>query len=158
MVRIAIAGAAGRMGKNLIAACQESEGVTCSAASERPGSSLIGTDAGELAGVGMLGVQVVHDLSSVLDQFDVLIDFTRPEATLTHLALCRTAAKSVVIGTTGFTPEQKDQIKEASADTAIVFAPNMSVGVNLCFKLLELAAQVLGDDVDIEVIEAPSSS
>jgi 4-hydroxy-tetrahydrodipicolinate reductase len=143
------------MGRNLINACEESEAVRCAAASERPDSSLIGADAGELAGLGKaLGVTVTGDISSRLDGFDVLIDFTRPDATLANLALCRGAGKRMVIGTTGFSAEQKAQIAEAAQDIAIVFAPNMSVGVNLCFKLLELSARVMGNDVDIEVIEA----
>ncbi len=154
MVRIAVAGAAGRMGKHLIDACQQTEGACCSAALDHPNSSLLGCDAGELAGVGHLGVTVVGDLSTILHEFDVLIDFTRPEATLAHLELCRTTAKSVVIGTTGFSTAQKEQIKKAAEDISVVFAPNMSVGVNLSFKLLEMAARVLGDSVDIEVIEA----
>jgi 4-hydroxy-tetrahydrodipicolinate reductase len=90
----------------------------------------------------------------VLDDFDVLIDFTRPEATLAHLAICRGAGKAMVIGTTGFDEDQKAVIREASKDIPVVFAPNMSVGVNLCFKLLELAARVMGDAADIEIIEA----
>ena len=116
--------------------------------------TLLGNDAGELAGVGRLGVAVSADVDARSADFDVLIDFTRPEATLAHLALCRKARKRLVIGTTGFSPEQREEIAAASRDIGIVFAPNMSVGVNLCFKLLDIAARVLGDDVDIEIIEA----
>lgn len=154
MIRIAISGCAGRMGKHLVEACTQMDGVTLGAASEHPGSSLIGADAGELAGVGRLGVNVVADLASVVHDFDVLIDFTRPEVTLAHLALCRANGKKLVIGTTGFSDEQKQVIRAAASDIGIVFAPNMSVGVNLCFKLLEMAAKVLGDDYDVEIIEA----
>jgi 4-hydroxy-tetrahydrodipicolinate reductase len=154
MTRIAVTGAAGRMGRALIEACQQIEGLSLGAAIERPGSSLVGADAGELAGIGRNGVQVVENLGSVLDTFDVLVDFTRPEVTLNNLALCRKAGKAMVIGTTGFDEAGKQAIREAANDIAIIFAPNMSVGVNLSLKLLDLAARVLGDEVDIEIIEA----
>ncbi len=154
MVRIAVAGAAGRMGRNVIAACSQTEGVRCTVALERTGSAMLGADAGELAGVGKLGVTVVDDLTQSLGEFDVLVDFTQPEATLNHLELCRVAGKKMVIGTTGMSPGQKTLIAKAADVMPVVFAPNMSVGVNLCFKLLELAARVLGDGVDVEVIEA----
>lgn len=154
MTRIAVTGAAGRMGRNLIRAVHEHAGLTLSAALEQPGSTLLGSDAGELAGLGRLGVTLGADLDAVADAFDVLIDFTRPEPTLEHLAFCRRARRRMVIGTTGFSAAQQQQIAAAGAETAIVFAPNMSVGVNLCLKLLDMAARVLGDEVDIEVIEA----
>jgi 4-hydroxy-tetrahydrodipicolinate reductase len=154
MTRIAVTGAAGRMGRALIEACQQIEGLTLGAAIERPGSSMVGTDAGELAGIGRHGVQVVENLGSVLDAFDVLVDFTRPEVTLNNLAVCRGAGKAMIIGTTGFDDAGKQAIREAAKDIPIVFAPNMSVGVNLSLKLLDLAARVLGDEVDIEIIEA----
>jgi 4-hydroxy-tetrahydrodipicolinate reductase len=111
-------------------------------------------DAGELAGTGVLGVPVVDDLSGLTDRFDVLIDFTRPEATLTHVDLCRAAGRRLVIGTTGLSAEQRGHVAQAADAIAIVLAPNMSVGVNLCLKLVDLAARVLGDEVDVEIIEA----
>jgi len=154
MLRIAIAGAAGRMGKTLIEACQQTEGVSVSAAIERPGISLIGADVGEIAGVGTLDVQLVDDVASVVEDFDTLIDFTSIETTLKNLEICKANARHIIIGTTGFNDEQKQIIKNAAEKTAIVFAPNMSVGVNLCLKLLEMAASVLNEDYDIEVIEA----
>ncbi|MCQ4348182.1 4-hydroxy-tetrahydrodipicolinate reductase [Pseudomonas stutzeri] len=154
MRRIAVMGAAGRMGKNLIEAVQQAPGAVLAAAIDRPGSSLIGADAGELAGVGRLDVALVDDLARVLGDFDVLIDFTHPSVTLQNLAICRAAGKAMVIGTTGFTPEEKRQLAEAAREIPIVFAANFSVGVNLCLKLLDTAARVLGDDVDIEIIEA----
>jgi len=154
MTRIAITGAAGRMGRSLIEACQQTDGLEVSVALEHPESTLLGSDAGDLAGIGKLGVPVGADLAAVTDAFDVLIDFTRPEPTLANLEICRQAGRRMVIGTTGFSDEQKAQIEAAAQDIAIVFAPNMSVGVNLCLKLLDTAARVLGDDVDIEVIEA----
>jgi 4-hydroxy-tetrahydrodipicolinate reductase len=142
------------MGRSLIEACLQTDGLEITAALEHPESSLLGSDAGDLAGVGRLGVRVQSDLSAVVDDFDVLIDFTRPEATLANLAVCRASGRRMVIGTTGFSAAQKEQIAAAAGKTAIVFAPNMSVGVNLCLKLLDLAARVLGDEVDIEIIEA----
>ena len=154
MTRIAVAGAAGRMGRNLIQAVAEAEGAELSVASERPDHGFIGADAGELAGIGRNGVQIHPDLEPLVDAFDVLIDFTGPEATLQHLDLCMTAGRALVIGTTGFDAGQKARIAEAAQAIPIVFAPNMSVGVNLCFKLLEIAARVMGGDADIEIIEA----
>ncbi|MEW8014392.1 MAG: 4-hydroxy-tetrahydrodipicolinate reductase [Candidatus Sedimenticola endophacoides] len=154
MTRVAVVGAAGRMGKTLIQAVCDAPGVRLGAATERPGSSLIGADAGELAGVGRLGVAISDSLEKVLEQFDVVIDFTSPQATMAHLALCRANGKRMVIGTTGLDDGQKGALRDATTEIGIVFAPNMSVGVNLCFKLLDIAARVLGDDVDIEVIEA----
>lgn len=154
MVRIAIAGAAGRMGRHLIEACQQAADTELCVAVERADSAFIGVDAGELAGLGGLGVVVSADLAAQLDAFDVLIDFTRPEPTMVHVELCRRSGKRMIIGTTGFSAEQKSAIQAAAQEIGIVAAPNFSVGVNLCFKLLDLAARVLGDDVDIEIIEA----
>lgn len=153
MIKIAITGAAGRMGRALIQACDTPN--TCLAvALERPGSSLIGSDAGELVGMNKLNVPLVDQLVTVLDNFEVLVDFTSPEATLAHLALCRNSGKRMVIGTTGFSAAERAQIAAAAEEIAIVFAPNMSVGVNLTFKLVEIAAKILGEQVDIEIIEA----
>jgi len=154
MTRIAITGAAGRMGRTLIEACSQTEGLSLGVALERPDSSLIGADAGELAGIGRNGVRVGADPAAAVNDFDVLVDFTRPEATLANLDVCRTSGRRMVIGTTGFSGVQRARIAEAARDIAIVFAPNMSVGVNLCLKLLDIAARVLGDEVDVEVIEA----
>jgi 4-hydroxy-tetrahydrodipicolinate reductase len=142
------------MGRSLVEACQQVDGLEVSVALEHPGSSLLGSDAGELAGIGKLGIPVGAQLAAVTADFDVLIDFTRPEPTLAHLEVCRQAGRRMVIGTTGFSDEQKARIAAAAQDIAIVFAPNMSVGVNLCLKLLDMAARVLGDDVDVEIIEA----
>ncbi|MGI0118344.1 4-hydroxy-tetrahydrodipicolinate reductase [Zooshikella sp. RANM57] len=154
MIRIAVVGAAGRMGRTLIQAITESSDCQLTVATDRPDSSLVGADVGELAGLGKMNIALSASLDNCLDQFDVVVDFTRPEHTLHNVALCQQSNKAIVIGTTGFSNEQKQQLQEAAKTTSIVFAPNMSVGVNLCFKLLELAAKVMGDDVDIEVIEA----
>lgn len=154
MTRIAVTGVGGRMGRTLIEAIHQTDGVSVGVALEHAGSSLIGADAGELAGVGRLGVKVSTDAASVAGQFDVLIDFTRPDGTLEYLEACERAGKAMVIGTTGFTEQQKQRIARAGDKIALVMAPNMSVGVNLCLKLLDMAARVLGDSVDIEIIEA----
>jgi 4-hydroxy-tetrahydrodipicolinate reductase len=152
--RVAIAGAGGRMGRALIEACCETEGLSLGLALERPGSTLLDADAGEVAGVGRLDTPVVSTLEGHEQDFDVLIDFTRPEPSLSHLAFCRAHGKAIIIGTTGFSEAQKAEIRAAGEVIPVVFAPNMSIGVNLCLRLLDLAARVLGDDVDIEIIEA----
>ena len=154
MTRIAVTGAAGRMGKTLIEAVANAEGVELTAAIERPESSLIGVDAGELAGLGKNGVVVVSDLSQIIDQFDVLIDFTAPVATVSNAAMCQQAGKKIVVGTTGFNDQQKAEVLLIAEGTAVCMASNFSTGVNLCFKLLDLAARVLGEESDIEVYEA----
>lgn len=153
-VRVAIAGAGGRMGRQLIQAALQMDGVKLGAALERAGSSLVGSDAGELAGVAKTGVLVSDSLDAVVNDFDVFIDFTRPEGTLNHLAFCRQHGKGMVIGTTGFDDAGKQAITDASAQIPIVFAANFSVGVNVMLKLLEKAAKVMGDYTDIEIIEA----
>ena len=152
--RIAVTGAAGRMGKTLIEAVALAEGCELTAALEHPESSLIGADAGELAGQGKNGVRIAGSVNEVIDDFDVLIDFTVPAATLANAKACGAAGKKMIIGTTGFNPEQKAELDAAIADIAICQASNFSTGVNLCFKLLEMAAEVMGNDVDIEVYEA----
>ncbi|ASU16652.1 4-hydroxy-tetrahydrodipicolinate reductase [Actinobacillus pleuropneumoniae] len=152
-LKIGIVGAGGRMGRNLITAVQNAEGVELGAAFERKGSSLVGADAGEVAGIGATGVKISDDLSQNTN-FDVLIDFTRPEGTLEHIKFCVANGKKMVIGTTGFDDAGKQAIQTAAEQISIVFASNYSVGVNLVFKLLEKAAKVMGDYCDIEVIEA----
>ncbi|WP_392567058.1 4-hydroxy-tetrahydrodipicolinate reductase [Utexia brackfieldae] len=153
-VRIAVAGSGGRMGRQLIEAIQHADGVVLTAAFERSGSSLIGSDAGELAGIGQIGVLISDNLLLAKDHFDIFIDFTRPDGTLAHLTYCQQHRKMMVIGTTGFDESGKQRIKQAAADIGIVFAANFSVGVNLLLKLLEKAATVMGDYTDIEIIEA----
>lgn len=154
MLRIAIAGATGRMGKTLIETILRTPTVALGAASVLADDPALGKDIGTACGLVPLAVKAVADLAIVKDQFDVLIDFTTPKATLGHLKLCAAAGKLLVIGTTGFSSEEKQLIAAAAERTAIVFAPNMSVSVNLCFKLLELAAKVIGEESDIEIIEA----
>ena len=154
MICIAVVGASGRMGVVLCKATVLADKAALVIAVSRPGSDAIGKDVGELIGIGALDIKVVDDLAPVIDQFDVLIDFTRPDASMAFIELCRQASKKIVIGTTGYSDAQKAVIAEAAKDVAIVLAPNMSVGVNLALKLLEMTAKVMGDYTDIEVIEA----
>lgn len=150
--QIAIMGAAGRMGRALIEACSLTPSVRLSAAIDRSDSTLVGKDAGECSGVWKMAVPVTGSLEEAAD-FDVLIDFTLPEVTLANLEFCRARGKRMVIGTTGFTPQQRATITAAAEHNAIVLAPNMSVGVNLALKLLEMTTRVLGNAADIDIID-----
>jgi len=155
MIRIAIAGVAGRMGRTLVQAVVDKNDVAVvGAGTTLPDDPQHGQDIGLISGNGVLGVAASAALSDCLQDFDVLIDFTSPEATLEHLGICQAAGKAIVIGTTGFTPDQKQQISAAAGSMPVVMAPNMSAGVNISLKLLELAARAMGDDVDIEIVEA----
>ena len=151
--RIAIAGASGRMGQMLIDAVRAADDCQLSGALDIPSSPAIGQDAGAYAGQ-VTGVLISTHLPTALASSQFLIDFTRPEGTLNHLAHCRQAGIAMVIGTTGFTDAQKAEIVAASRDIPIMMAPNMSVGVNVTLKLLEMAARALATGYDIEVIEA----
>ena len=153
MTRIAVMGAAGRMGKVLIEAVQQAPGVSLGAAIVSPRSSLAGADAGELAGVGKLGVVLNTSLADTTNDFDVLIDFTNPELSLSNLALCVQLNKAMVIGTTGLSNAQKQTMAQLAEQTPVVFAPNMSVGINLLLDILHRAASVLQDGYDVEIIE-----
>jgi len=152
--RIAVTGAAGRMGRTLVGASQEFEGIRLAGAVEAPGNAFLGQDAGLLAGVGELGIAIGDSLQAIAADFDVLVDFTLAAASTENIHICRTAGKCAVVGTTGFSVAQRARVAEDAEHIAIVLAPNMSVGVNLCFKLLDMAARALGDDVDVEIIEA----
>jgi 4-hydroxy-tetrahydrodipicolinate reductase len=154
MTRIAIAGAAGRMGKALIESVVKQHDAQLVAAIVRPGSSLMGADAGELAGVGKTGVRITDSLADVIDGIDVLIDFSAPHATLENAALCARHKKPIVIGTTGFSATEKAVLLDNQAHIPLLLSANFSTGVNLCFKLLDMAARVLGDEYDVEVYEA----
>ncbi|SDE35861.1 dihydrodipicolinate reductase [Variovorax sp. CF079] len=151
--RIAIAGASGRMGHMLIEAVREAQDCRLAGALDVAGSPAIGSDAAAFLGFTS-GVPIVADLRTGLQDAQVLIDFTRPEGTLAHLAVCRELGVQAVIGTTGFSDAQKAEIAAAAKEIAIVMAPNMSVGVNVTFKLLEMAAKALATGYDIEIIEA----
>lgn len=152
-LNIAIAGSSGRMGRALLEAVERAPDMRLTAALERMGSPYLHKDAGELIGTPC-GIDISDDVTAALSVSSLLIDFTRPEATLVHLARCRAKSVKMVIGTTGFSMEQKEALEAASKDIPIVFAPNMSVGVNVAFKLTEMAARVLNEDYDIEIIEA----
>lgn len=154
MTRIAITGAAGRMGRVLIEAVETNQETQLGAALVLADDPMVGVDAGALAGLGaVLNIPVTTDIHAVLDQFDVLIDFTSPEATMAHIDVCAKAGKGIVIGTTGLSEAQKQVMVAMSSEAKIVFAPNYSVGVNLCLNLLRMAASVMGEDSDIEVVE-----
>jgi 4-hydroxy-tetrahydrodipicolinate reductase len=152
--RIAITGAAGRMGRTLVGACQDFEGVRVTGAIEAPGNAFLGQDAGMIAGVGDIGIAVGDSLQAIGTDFDVLIDFTLAEASTENIHICRAAGKCAVVGTTGFSAAQRARVEKDAEHIALVLAPNMSVGVNLLFKLLDVAARALGDEVDVEIIEA----
>lgn len=153
VLRVAIAGASGRMGRMLVEAVLQSADCALAGVFDRAGSAVVGQDAGAFLG-RTTGVVVTDDVRAALAGADVMIDFTRPEGTLAHLALCRELGVKAVIGTTGFTDAQKAQIAEAARDVAIVMAPNMSVGVNVVLKLLDTAARALAEGYDIEIVEA----
>jgi 4-hydroxy-tetrahydrodipicolinate reductase len=152
-VKVAVAGASGRMGRMLIEAVLGSADCTLAGALDVQGSPAIGLDAGAALG-RTSGIEISADPKRALAAADVLIDFTRPEGTLGHLAACRELGVRAVVGTTGFGAEGKAQIGAFARETAIVFAPNMSVGVNVVMRLLDLAARSLGPAYDVEVIEA----
>ncbi|WP_027349584.1 4-hydroxy-tetrahydrodipicolinate reductase [Halotalea alkalilenta] len=155
MTRIAIMGASGRMGRMLVQAVLEDELADLGGAVVRSGSSLVGVDIGELCGLGRAGITAVDGLDRIVDDFDVLIDFTTPATTLDSLAFCAEHGKGMVIGTTGLDAEQSNQLEAYAKRLPLVFAANMSTGVNLSLNLLATAAKALGDaGFDIEVIEA----
>lgn len=153
-INIAITGAAGRMGKMLIEAVQQNPNATLSAAVVRPGSSLIGADAGEVAGIGRIGIAMLGSLSETEGDFDVLIDFSLPESTLENVSYCVEHSKGIVIGTTGFDDETLDLLGKLESKLPYIRAANYSTGVTLSIKLLEMASRVMGEDSDIEIVEA----
>lgn len=154
LIRIAISGASGRMGRQIIRAVQKTDGIVLSAALSRLGSSIVGVDAGELAGIGVIGIPISDKVDEIVEDFDVLLDFTNPKSTLRHLSVCLAECKTMVIGTTGFDDIQKQAILDASKHIGIVLSANFSVGVNLMIKLLEKVSSVIGESSDIEIIEA----
>jgi len=153
MIKVAVTGAAGRMGQRIIALVTGTEALTVAGAIESPLHHAVGQDAGLGAGCGLLKVAITAELARALEPSDVLIDFTWPEVTMQNLAECVRLGKSMVIGTTGLSPQQRSEVEAASQLIPIVFAPNMSVGVNVCFKLLKELATTLGDDFDVEIVE-----
>ena len=152
-LNIAVAGSSGRMGRALLNAIMKDSDLHLQTALEISGNPFLGKDVGVLTGVPS-SVIVTENFSAALPGCDVLIDFTRPDGTIKHLSVCREEGVKMVIGTTGFSVEQKEMLIAASKDTALVVAPNMSVGVNVTFKLLDIAAKVLGENYDVEIVEA----
>lgn len=154
MTRVGVVGAAGKMGKTLISLIHESAQLSLCAAIEQPGTPAVGQDAGELAGVGRLGITVSDDLAAVTAEIDVLIDFTIAAATVAHLAICDAHGTPMVIGTTGLSASEIERLHDVGRRLPIVFASNYSVGVNATFRLVEEAARILGNEVDVEIIES----
>jgi 4-hydroxy-tetrahydrodipicolinate reductase len=154
MVRTIVSGAAGRMGGRIIHMIEATEGISLTGALEQPGHSAVGKDVGEVTGLPKKGITVSGSLAELLPQGDVLIEFTHPEPTLEHLKEVAAAGKAMVIGTTGLNPEQVGELKWLAEKTRVVFAPNMSVGVNLMFKVVENIAKILTEGYDVEIVEA----
>ena len=154
MVRAAVAGIAGRMGSRIAQLVRETEGIDLVAGFERPDHPCVGRDIGEVIGAGRLEKPVAARIQDVLQEVDVVIDFTAAIASLQHAAEASSAGKAMVIGTTGFSDAQRARLAEAARSIALVVAPNMAVGVNATFKLAETAAKILGDDYDVEIVEA----
>ena len=153
MVATTVSGAAGRMGRALIQAVHDTPGLELVGALERTGIAELGADAGELAGIGRLGVAVTDDVRTALQKCALMIDFTMAAATLAKLPLCRELGTAMVIGTTGFDDAGRTAIAAAARDIPIMMTPNMSVGVNVLFGLVDMAARALGNSVDVEVID-----
>jgi 4-hydroxy-tetrahydrodipicolinate reductase len=154
MINVIVAGAAGRMGCRLVALIKDSTTLTLAGAIEGKGHDAVGSDAGETAGCGHAGLPITDNLSSLLDRGEVVVDFSSPEATLDHLRTAAQYRRAMVIGTTGFSVSQLEELKSLASQVPCVLSPNMSVGVNLIYKVISEMAKTLGDDYDIEVIEA----
>src|SRR5512134_508165 len=154
MTKVIVAGAAGRMGSRLVALIKDSSALTLTGAIEGKGHHALGKDAGEAAGAGRIGVPITNDLTALLTQGEVVIEFSAPEATLVHCHAVAEQRRAMVIGTTGFNTAELDELKSLAKRFPCVLSPNMSVGVNLIFKVISEMARTLGDDYDIEVIEA----
>lgn len=152
-VRVIVSGASGRMGRMLVRAVTEARGMELAGATEHPGSESLGRDAGELAGIETLAVLLTDNIENCADA-DVVIDFTTPKATLAHARFAAEHGMRMVIGTTGFSAEQLDELKQVLADSSVVMAANYSVGVTLALNLIRQAAEVLGPDYDAEIFEA----
>jgi 4-hydroxy-tetrahydrodipicolinate reductase len=154
MIKVIVAGAAGRMGSRLVALIKDSTALTLAGAIEGKGHHALGEDAGEIAGCGKAGIPITEDLAPLLERGEVVIDFSAPEATLDHLRTVAQHRRAMVIGTTGLSAAELDELKSLARHVPCVFSPNMSVGVNLIYKVISEMAKTLGDEYDIEVIEA----
>ncbi len=153
MIKVAVTGAAGRMGGRIITLITEADGMEVAGAIEMAGHARLGDDAGYVAGCGDLGVAITDSLEQGLANADVLIDFTWPEVTIGNAEVCARLGKAMVVGTTGLNLEQREVIKRVAQSSPVVFAPNMSVGVNVCFKLLKDMAKTFGEGFDVEIVE-----
>lgn len=153
MIKIIVCGAAGRMGKRIINLAGDEEGLMITGAVERSGNSDLGMDAGELSGSGNISLPLTDNLSAVIEGGDVVIDFSSPESSLVNAAIAAEHHKSLVVGPTGFSQEEEALLEETVKGISCVFSPNMSVGVNLLFKLVEEVAGTLGEEYDIEIVE-----
>ncbi len=154
MIKVVVAGAAGRMGSRLVALLKDSAALTLTGAVERKGHISIGEDAGELAGCGKTGIPITDDLTALLDRGEVVIDFSTPQSSLIHLRTVAQHRRAMVIGTTGFSSQELDELKSLARQVPCVFSPNMSVGINVIFKVITEMAKILGEEYDLEVIEA----
>lgn len=154
MIKVIVAGAAGRMGGRLVCLLKESAALTLAGAIESKGHVSIGEDAGEVAGCGHMGVPIRDDFAAVIERGEVVIDFSAPTATLEHLRAAAQSRRAMVIGTTGFSPQELTELRSLAKSIPCVFSPNMSVGVNIIFKAIADMAKTFGEDYDIEVIEA----
>ncbi|MBI5233649.1 MAG: 4-hydroxy-tetrahydrodipicolinate reductase [Deltaproteobacteria bacterium] len=154
MIKAVVTGAAGRMGGRIISLIRDTSGIELSGALERGGHPAVAKDAGIFAGIGAIGIPITSRMEDVIGSADVVIDFTAAEASLENLRAVSTAKKAIVIGSTGFTPAQMEQVKEYCRDIPCVLSANMSVGVNVLLKVLRDAAKILGDDYDVEIVEA----
>jgi 4-hydroxy-tetrahydrodipicolinate reductase len=153
-MKIAVSGAAGRMGRRIVALGHEHPEIQVSGALEAAGNPAAGMDVGEIAGIGHIGVPITDDVKEVLANCDVLVDFSAPGASLEHVKAAAEAGKAIVVGTTGFSEDQKRELREAGAGTRFLIAPNMSMGVNLLFSLAGRVAGILGDNYDVEIVES----
>ncbi len=154
MIKVVVTGAAGRMGSRLVALVKDSAFLTLAGAVESQGHHAVGEDAGEVAGCGRTGVLITDDLSRAMERGEVVVDFTTPSATLGHLGIVAQHRRGIVVGTTGFSPLELDGLRQFSQQIPCVFSPNMSVGVNVMYEVIAEMAKTLGEDYDIEVIEA----
>lgn len=153
MLKVVVTGAAGRMGKEIIRVISESEGVVLVGATERPGHALLGQDAGSLSGTAPMGVPLTDNFESAVSSADAAIDFTSAKASLLHLEAAHRAGSAIVLGSTGFNVEEKEQIRIKASDARILMAPNMSVGITALLKVVADVARILGDAYDVEILE-----
>ncbi|MBA2486930.1 MAG: 4-hydroxy-tetrahydrodipicolinate reductase [Nitrospira sp.] len=154
MIKVVVTGAAGRMGSRLVSLVKDSAFLTLTGAVESKGHPAVGEDSGEVAGCGRTGLLIEDDLSRVVEQGEVVVDFSTPAATLKHLSIVAQHRRGIVVGTTGFSPSELDELRSYARQIPCVFSPNMSVGVNVMYRVIAEMAKTLGEDYDIEVIEA----